>query len=77
MSFKISAKVIVLKPVDGLIIERMDDANIEGMDDANGCISIFMLFLQKLAMDSGKNPHYCAIENVCVVMQICSINFES
>jgi hypothetical protein len=30
-------------------------------------ISMVMLFLQKLAGDSGKNPHHRAIEKACIM----------
>ena len=40
-------------------------------------ISMNMLFPQKLANKSGKKPHYCAIENACIVKHFWSINFKT
>ncbi len=43
--------------------------------NSNECISMIMLIRQKLASDSGKNPHYRAIEKAYTINHICSINF--
>ena len=68
MHFKISAKVVVLGPTTGFYY-LLNEVKAEQ-------VNMNMLILQKLAKNSGKKPHSCAIEIGGFIKHFCSVNFK-